>query len=187
MFRSAFALAMLAASPALAEPLTGEAAKALLFAPVTAEVEILAEAGLSADHAEALKSVGVGQPYYGAVAIAPDEGLMSEATVAAANFHDTASAGVAALAECDAKKVTETACVIAAYIRPEGWKEAGFSLSSDATAALAEYDATTGALAISPATGAFGTASGEGSAEKAVQNCGAKNEKATDCAVVIAH
>ena len=96
--RSAFALVLVSAAlatPALAEPMTGKAAKKLLFAPVTAEVEILPEAGLSQDMADALDMVGEGQPYYGAVAIAPEEGLMSEATVAAANFHDTTAAGVA--------------------------------------------------------------------------------------------
>ena len=74
----------LCVTPALAEPLTGKEAKKLVFAPIVAEVEVMAEAGLPADQAEVLKTVGVSQPYYGAIAIAPDEGLMSEATVAAA-------------------------------------------------------------------------------------------------------
>ena len=178
----AFALCV---TPALAEPLTGKEAKTLLFPPVTAEVEITPEAGLPADQAEVLKSVGITQPYYGAIAIAPDEGLMSEATVAAANFHDTASAGAAVLAECNAKKKTPTDCVIAAYIRPAGWKDAGFSLSSDATAALEEYARRKGALAISPATGAFGMAKGDTAVEQALTNCAAKNEKATDCVVAV--
>ena len=43
----------------------------------------------------------------------------------------------------------------------------------------------TGALAISPLTGAFGMAAGEGAAEKALTNCGAKNDKATDCALAV--
>ena len=188
--RSVFALVLVSASlatPALAEPLTGKAAKKLLFAPVTAEVEILPEAGLTQDMADALAMVGEGQAYYGAVAIAPEEGLMSEATVAAANFHDTTAAGVAALAECNAKKTTAQDCVLAAYIRPKGWKEAGFSLSSDATAAFKDYDRKTGAFAISVITGAFGMAAGEGSGEAALANCSAKNDKATDCALVIAN
>ena len=186
--RSALALVLVSAvlsTPALAEPLSGKAAKKILFAPVKAEVEILPEAGLPQEMADALVMVGEGQPYYGAVAIAPEEGLMSEATVAAANFHDTASAGVAALAECNAKKKTGADCVLAAYIRPKGWAEAGFSLSSDATAAFAEYDMKTGALAVSVSTGAFGMAAGEGAAEAALANCAAKNEKATDCALAV--
>ncbi len=184
-------LALAISAPAvLAEPLTGKDAKKLLFAPVVAEVEVMPEAGLPADQAEVLKTVGLSQPYYGAIAIAPDEGLMSEATVAAANFHDTASASAAALLECNAKKKTPTDCVIAAYIRPEGWKdanptEAGFSLSSDATAALQDYARKKGALAISPSTGAFGMAKGDTAAEQALTNCAAKNEKATDCIVAV--
>ena len=185
MTRFALALALIAASPALAEPMSGKEAKKLLFAPVKAEVEIMHEAGLPADQAEVLKTVGVGQPYYGAIAIAPDEGLMSEATVAAANFHDTASAATAALADCNGKKKTESECVIAAYIRPEGWQEVGFGLSSDATAAFEGYNMKSGALAISPATGAFGLAKGEGAADKALQGCTAMNELATDCALAI--
>ncbi|MBM3616390.1 MAG: 5-aminolevulic acid synthase [Alphaproteobacteria bacterium] len=173
------------AAPALAEPMAGTAAKKLLFAPVKAEVEILPEAGLPQDMADALVMVGEGQPYYGAVAIAPEEGLMSEATVAAANFHDTGSAGVAVLAECNAKKKTASDCVLVAYIRPKGWAEAGFSLSSDATAAFKEYDMKTGALAVSLSTGAFGMADGDGAAEAALANCAAKNDKATDCALVV--
>jgi hypothetical protein len=192
MIRTRFALALFLASanlvtPGLAEPIAGKAAKKLLFAPVKAEVEILAEAGLPQDMADALVMVGEGQPYYGAVAIAPEEGLMSEATVAAANFHDTTAAGVAALAECNAKKKTASDCVLAAYIRPKGWAEAGLSLSSDATAAFKDYDMKTGALAVSVSTGAFGMAEGEGAGEAALANCAAKNEKATDCAIVIAN
>ena len=175
----------LCVTPALAEPLTGKEAKKLVFAPIIAEVEVMAEAGLPADQAEVLKTVGVSQPYYGAIAIAPDEGLMSEATVAAANFHDTGSASAAALAECNAKKKTPTDCVIAAYIRPAGWNDAGFSLSSDATTALEEYARRKGALAISPTTGACGKAKGDTAVEQALTNCAAKNEKATDCVVAV--
>ncbi|MFZ9198713.1 MAG: 5-aminolevulic acid synthase [Paracoccaceae bacterium] len=192
MIRTRFVLALILVSatlvtPALAEPIAGKAAKKLLFAPVKAEVEILAEAGLPQEMADALVMVGEGQPYYGAVAIAPEEGLMSEATVAAANFHDTTSAGAAALAECNAKKKTASDCVLAAYIRPKGWADAGFSLSSDATTAFKGYDMKTGALAVSVSTGAFGMAEGEGAGEAALANCAAKNEKATDCALVIAN
>ena len=185
MIRTVLALTLIATGPALAEPLSGKDAKKLLFPPVTAEVEIMPEAGLPADQAEVLKTVGAGQPYYGAIAIAPDEGLMSEATVAAANFHDTASAATAALAECNGKKKTETECVIAAYIRPQGWTDVGFGLSSDATAAFEDYNKRTGALAISPSTGAFGMAKGKTAADDAVKACMAKNEKATDCAVAV--
>ena len=185
MTRAVFALALMLAVPAYAEPISGKQAKKALFAPVTAEVEILAGAGLPEDMAKVLVMVGEGQPYYGAVAIAPDEGLMAEATVAAANFHDTNAAATAALTECNAKRKSARECVVAAYIRPKGWQEPGFSLSSDATAAFKSYDMKTGALAVSVATGAFGMAAGDGAAEAAMKNCVAKNDKATDCALVV--
>ena len=70
MTRFTLAFALIAATPALAEPISGKEAKKLLFAPVKAEVEIMPEAGLAADQAEILKTVGAGQPYYGAIAIA---------------------------------------------------------------------------------------------------------------------
>lgn len=186
MFRAALCLALVV-TPAtgFADTLTGKAAKKLLFAPVTGEVEIMAEAGLPGDQAQILASVMLEQPYFGAVAIAPEEGLMSEATVAAANFHDSGAAGTAALAECNAKKVSVKDCVVAAYVRPKGWKDSGFALSSDATAAFKDYDMKTGALAISAQTGAFGLANGDGAADKALANCSAKNDKATDCALVL--
>lgn len=192
MTRAAFFVCVLLAVPALAsvshaQAISGQTAKDALFPPVVAEVEILAEAGLPADQAQVLVIVGEGQPYYGAIAIAPEEGLMSEATVAAANFHDTAAATIAALAECNAKKKTATECVVAGYIRPKGWQDNGFALSSDASAAFNDYDMKSGAFAVSVTTGAFGMASGEGAAESAVQACVAKNEKATDCALVIAN
>ena len=181
----AIVLLLASTAPIWAEPIAGKDAKKALFAPVVAEVDILPEAGLPADMATALVMVGEAQPYYGAVAIAPEEGLMSEATVAAANFHDTSAAGSAALAECNGKKKTATDCVVAAYIRPKGWAEPAFALSSDATAAFARYDRKSGAFAISKATGAFGMGQGEGAVDAALAACQAMNDKATDSALVI--
>ena len=184
-FAAVLCAALFAATATTAEPISGKAAKKALFAPLKAEVQIMPEAGLAADQAQTLALVGESQPYYGAVALAPDEGLMSEATVAAANFHDTASAAAAALADCNGKRKTASDCVIAAYIRPKGWKDAAFGLSSDATASFKSYDMKTGALAISAATGAFGMAAGAGAGEKALANCAAKNEMANDCVVAV--
>lgn len=183
-----FALAALivATAPALAQTLTGKEAKKALFAPVTAEVEILPEAGLPEDQAAALVLVGQGQPYYGAIAISPDEGLMSEATVAAANYHDTASAGKAALADCNARKTGKSDCVLAALIRPKGWKDRGFTLSSDATAAIKSYPGKGGALALSASTGSWGMGKGEGAGDAALAECQGRNTAAKDCALAVA-
>lgn len=175
------------ASMAGADPLTGKAAKAMLFQPGKSVAEMAAGTGLSDADLAALKSVAETQSYYGAIALSPDEGMMSEATVAAVNYHDTAAASAAALAECNAKKTGKAGCVVVALIRPKGWKAPGFGLSSDATAAFKGYDRKVGAMAVSPATGAWGMAVGEGAAEAAVADCAAKNDKATDCVVVIAN
>jgi len=175
-------LILLSAVAASAEPLTGRAAKKLMFPAKGALVEMRPEAGLSAQDQTVLATVAAQQPYYGAIAISPGEGLMSEATVAAANYHDTAAAGTAALADCNARKKAAPACVIAALIRPEGYEARALQLSLDATAALRkDYGGKGSALAISAATGAWGLGQG---AEAAVAACAAK-AAATDCTVVI--
>lgn len=171
--------------PAMAEGVTGKEARKALFPPVTAEVEILPAAGLPEAEAAALVLVGQGQPYYGAIAISPDEGLMSEATVAAANYHDTDAAQTAALADCNARKKGKADCIIAALIRPKGWSDKGFALSSDATADFKGYAGKGGALAVSRVTGSWGMAEGDGAAEAAVAACQARNPKAEDCTTVV--
>lgn len=174
-------LVMILGSLAEADVVDGKAAKAALFPAVVAEVEILAAAGLPKDQAAALEMVGGQQPYYGAIAISPDDGLMSEATVAAANYHDTDAASAAALADCNAKKTGKTDCVIAALIRPKGWEKRDLQLSSDASAGFTA-DYKQGALAISALTGAWGIGA---DADAAVKDCASKNDQTKDCAVVI--
>jgi hypothetical protein len=189
MIRSVLRVLVVTAFPgaALAQVLTGEAAAPLLFAPEGAEVELLPAPFLPKDQAELLKTVGASQPYYGAIAVSPDEGIMVEATVAAASHHSTQAASVAALAACDAKRKGATPCAVVALIRPAGWKEQPFQLSASATAAFADYARVRRdkAFAISPATGAFGQAKGRDAAEKAVADCAGKAEGAADCAVVL--
>lgn len=171
------------AGAAMAAPLDGKAAKKALFAPVKAEVEILAAAGLPKDQATILKSVGAAQLYYGAIAISPEKGLMFETTVAAANYHDVAAASAAALAGCNAAKPGKKDCVVAALIRPKGWTDKGLSLSSDATAGFkAEYQVTGSVMAISAGSGAWGI---DADADTAIAACKARNAAADDCAVVI--
>lgn len=178
-------LAIGLAGAAMAQPLDGKAAKKALFAPVKAEVEIMAEAGLPKDQAAILESVGAAQLYYGAIALSPEKGLMFETTVAAANYHDVAAAAVVALAGCNAAKPGKKDCVVAALIRPKGWKDKGLSLSSDATAGFKDdYQVSGSALAISAGSGAWGIGA---DADGAIAACVARNTNATDCAVVIAN
>lgn len=123
------------------------------------------------------------QPYYGALAMAPEAGLASEFTALAANYHDEDNARAAALEACEATRADEgTPCIIALVIRPDGW-EAGrvLQLSAEATAALSnEYRALprrSRVLAISPATGRWGVGEGR---EAAFEACGAE-----DCVAVV--
>ena len=176
-------LILLSATTALAEPLTGKAAKKLLFPVKGASVDMRPDSGLSEQDQTVLGTVAAQQPYYGAIAISPGEGLMSEATVAAANYHDTAAAEAAALADCNGKKKAKAPCVIAALIRPDGYEARPLQLSLDATTAFRkDYDGMGSALAISAATGGWGIAQG---AEAAVAACAAK-AGAKDCTVVVA-
>lgn len=182
-------IGLLLAGAAQAGPITGKAARALLFVSPGAEVEILPQAGLAAADAALLSAVGATQAYYGAIALSPDEDLMVDATVAAANFHDTDSASVAALAQCEAKRLGKTPCVVAALIRPTGWQQRGLQLSADATAGfLADYQGGSGkALASSAATGLWGIATGKAAVKAAIAACAAKAvPPPADCTVVIA-
>ena len=189
MIRSVLQCLVCAGLPfaALAQPMTGKAVAPLLFAATGAEVELLPAPFLPPDQAELLKTVGVSQPYYGAIAVSPDEGIMVEATVAAANHHSTEAASTAALAACEARRKGAAPCAVVALIRPAGWKEQPFQLSATATAEFAGYAKIRRdkAFAVSPSTGAWGMAKGRDAAVKAVADCAGKEVAAADCVVVL--
>jgi hypothetical protein len=189
MIRSVLQCLVCAGLPfaALAQPMTGEAVAPLLFAASGVEVELLPAPFLPEDQAELLKTVGASQPYYGAIAVSPDEGILVEATVAAANHHSTDAASVAALAACDAKRKGATPCAVVALIRPAGWTEQAVQLSSNATADFAEYAKIRRdkAFAVSPSTGAWGLAKGRDAAAKAVADCAGKDVAPADCVLLL--
>lgn len=173
---------------ACADPVTGKAAGRMLFADEGAEIEVIAQGFLSDADMAALQMVGAAQPYYGAIAVSPEEGLMVEATVAAANYHDTGAAAAAALAGCDARRSGKTACMVVALIRPKGWQARAFQLSAAATAAFRkDYGGRAPkALAISPASGHWGIAKGQGATQAALADCAAKaTPPLTDCALAV--
>jgi hypothetical protein len=174
-----------------ADPVDGNAARKMLFSPRTAEVDINQAAGLSETDKTTLAAMVRmnGLKYYGAIAFSPDEGLVSEALQGAFNFHGVGPAEVAALAACNkARKGGTAPCVIAATVLPKRWKERPLQLSQDATATFAVYRKGRGekAIAISLSSGAYGMAKGDGSAAKAMSDCTAKANGATDCIIVIA-
>ena len=175
------------AQAASADVLTGKAAKKALFSDDAVAVEVMKRAFLADNQADTLGSVAAQQPYYGAIAVSPDEGLMSEATIAAANYHSIEAASVAALAGCDAARKGEVPCVIVALIRPKGWEARPFQMSSEATTAFRkDYVGKGGALAVSAATGTWGMAKGTNAAAAAVTACATKLTGANDCTVIIA-
>lgn len=180
-------LAAAMASPASAQelPTLREARDLVFSADGAVEWEVLSDPALTPSDVATLDQLNrlQPQPYYGALALAPDAGLASEVTSLAANYHDEANARAAALAACEDKRDGHGApCIIALVIRPEGW-EAGrpLQLSSEATAALSdEYRALprrSRALAISPSTGRWAVAEGR---DAAVSACAA-----ADCVVVV--
>ena len=175
------------AGAAQAQVLTGEGVAPMLFAPTGAEVEVLPQKFLPEAQVAILKQVAAAQPYYGAVAVSPDEGIMVEATVAAANHHTTEAAKAAALAACDAKRKGARPCVVVALIRPQGWAARPFQLSSGATAGFADYEKIRRdkAFAISASTGLWGIGKGRDAAAKAVADCAQKAPQPADCAVAV--
>jgi hypothetical protein len=123
------------------------------------------------------------QPYYAALAMAPDAGLASEFTALAANYHDEENARAAALAACEANR--------GGRARPASWRWSSAPRAGNRAARCNcrrrrrrrlqnEYRALprrSRVMAISPTTGRWGV--GEG-AEAALEACGAP-----DCTPVI--
>lgn len=174
---------------AMAEPVGGKAARKLVYPTKSAEVEVTDAAFLTDKDRDLLQQVGAVQPYYGAVAASPSEGLLSTSLVAAAQYHDVDSAATKALAGCNERRAAGASkCVIVAYIRPEGWETRELQLSVAATNGLRK-DYRRGkapkALAIAASTGDWAVAKGDGATERALADCAAATG-ATDCAVVVA-
>ncbi|TCP42406.1 5-aminolevulic acid synthase [Rhodovulum marinum] len=171
-----------------ADVVDGRTAQRLVFDPAEVAITLVRHDFLSAKDLKALELVARQQKYYGAIAVAPSEGLLSEATVAAANYHDVDAAGVAALAACDSARKGGVACVIVAEIRPTGWEPRQIALSADATEALGKtYRRAKApkALAVSPATGIWAVADGVAAESDAVADC-ARQSGSGDCRVVVA-
>lgn len=194
--RAVLALSMLAiAAPALAQDLPNlRQARRMIFAQDGAvQGEVIPHPSLSATDLAILEQLVPTQKYYAAVAVAPDLGLMSEATIAAANYHDEENARAAALAACDTARLAAaedadadeaaagSECAIVLVIRPEGWEPGrALQLNSDASAALRGEYRRMGrprVMAISDSTGNWGI--GEDAAA-ALAACGE-----TDCRAVV--
>ncbi|QDY68868.1 5-aminolevulic acid synthase [Qingshengfaniella alkalisoli] len=180
------AIAIAPVTAALAEPVDFSTADQMLFDPDGAEVAIFPDAGLSDEDRQRIAVVGSQQVYYGAFAISPDEGLLSEATAAVANFNSADAAMRAALTECNTRRKSGTAqCVPAAHIRPKGWEARTLQLSATGTEAVrGDYRALPSPKAFAASQSTGGWAMTSGSADDAVSECASKTG-AEDCTVVL--
>lgn len=179
------------AGPALAEPLSGQAALGALFDPGSRQVVLSSRLDPREQAMVRLmvplmeRQLGRSLDYYGAIAMSPDEGFQSEASQSALNHHSVAAAERAARAACDAnRKPGSRRCIVAARIVPRGYAARAVTLSSNATRALQErYAPAAGpkAMAISPSTGAFGV----GAPQAALGTCQAGAGSAGDCSIVV--
>lgn len=174
---------------ALSEPVPFDAMRESLFDPEGAEVAVFPDSGLTPEDRQRISLVGSQQPYYGAFAISPDQGLLSEATAATANHHSAEAAAKAAVAECNGKRASGTRnCVVAAHIRPKGWTGRSMQVSQTGTAALETTYADAPlpkAFAMSPSTGAWSIMSGPAALNEAMADCAAK-ASAPDCVLAVA-
>lgn len=176
----------LCATSAIAEELpTGREADRQLFGTRGTEGVSPAGSALSESDRAILARVAQSQKYYGAIAVSPDEGLLSSATVAAANYHSVEPARAAALAECNANRASGTSrCIIGADILPRRYQEGrALQLNMDASVAVGStYRRLRGdkAFAISVETGHWGFGATDA---EATNSCAAQG--ADDCRIVI--
>lgn len=177
-----FLLSALFALPATAqEALEQSEAKRLLFSTRSAEVAVTTHPFLSDADVAALQALPeVAQlKYYGAMAAHPDDGLQAERTRGAFNFHSIEAARTAAVEGCGA------GCVVVAEILPRRYEPGrALTLNQDASKAVDgrafRRAGQNAALAISPATGAWGLGDG---GQAAVAACAAQG--ASDCEVAV--
>jgi len=140
------ALIALGLTPPLhAQTVDGAAAMGALFSTRRVKVLVFNLPMLSDQDKFVLSEISKQQKYYGAVAISPDEGLMAEATLAAANYHAIPPAEAAARAACDrARRPASARCVIAAHVLPPDHTPRALQLSVDATQAFRDNWAARG-------------------------------------------
>lgn len=176
----------------MADPLSGAAAEAELFD--TTGIGLQLSQSLTEKERATIKTLiplieqqtGTKAKFFGALAYAPDEGLVSEALQGAFNFHTVAAADRAAIAACSAvKRATSGACRLAARILPPGYQSRAISLSHDATRGFFDvYVPATGTkhFAASEATGAWAMAP---TLNGAMRACAQDTKGANDCTIVV--
>jgi len=174
-------------------PVDGRTARDLLFSRKGGQVVVFEQDFLNETQIAQFETMGGVIPYYGAVAMAPNEGMLSEANQAAANHHSIEAAEAAALKACNTARSGGRACVVVMHFLPDDY-EAGraLELSQAATEAFRSYRRGRGekAFVISPSTGLYAIEKGDGASGGAIDTCNvdfeSSNNTATDCYTVIA-
>lgn len=184
----AVGLALIVALPAAAQ-ISEREARRQVAAPRGPVVAVADLDFLDAATARALEQYARQLPYYAAIAVSPGEPAANQVSPGAVNYHSPQAASRAALATCNAQRTTGGACVIVAQTVPRGYEPGRLTLSIRATEALRgdfrRLDAPK-AFAISPATGQFAFARGDGARALARCNAAAAEQGERDCVVVVA-
>jgi hypothetical protein len=184
----AIALTACAASQVLAQTLTEREARSAVAAPRGVSVAIADLDFLTPQLRSALEAVASQLPYYAAIAVSPGEPASSQLNPGVVNFHSPEAARQRALATCNAQRTSGGPCVIVAEVRPRRYEPGAPTLSVNATEALRgayrRLDAPK-AFAISPSTGAFGYARGDGGRALATCAARASDAGASDCRIFV--
>ncbi|MEO1677348.1 MAG: hypothetical protein AAFU80_04225 [Pseudomonadota bacterium] len=180
--------AVLGAGQAPAQTLTERDARAAVPDARGVTVSVADVAFLGATEKRAVEQYAKQFDYYAAMAVSPGDPADTGSAVALANYHSPQDAQQAALAACNARRTTGGACVIVATVVPRDYAQGPLTLSKAGVDALKgpfRQLSSPKAFAISPSTGHFGFARGDGG--RALSACGARAsaDGASDCRIVI--
>ncbi|MEM1428433.1 MAG: hypothetical protein AAGG09_03135 [Pseudomonadota bacterium] len=176
------------AAPAAAQTLTEQQARQQVASSRGVQVVVADLDFIDAATKRQFEQAGKQFPYYGAFVLSPGDPQSNQSGLAAANYHSPQAAVEAALRDCNARRTTGDPCVVVAQTYPRGYEAGGLTLSTDATEALRgdfrRLDSPK-ALAISPTTGHFAFARGDGARAQSACNAAAGASGAQDCRVVV--
>ena len=193
MIKQVICAALIAATPTIvsADVLNEREARRALYNANRVEVVMMENTGLNALEFAAMEEASSQMLYYAALAYSPDDGLLSNSTIAAADHHSVEAAHQAALDACNELRNGDAECIVVSHVRPRNW-EGGRALQLGATATDDFRSNFRGGdaprvMVISPLTGKWSIMKGEGAEERALSDCNtrAAESGATDCIVVV--
>jgi hypothetical protein len=127
-------------------------------------------------------------PYYAALVLSPGDPAENQSGLTVANYHSPQVATEIALSTCNARRTSGAPCVVVAQVVPRRYEPGRLTLSKEATEALrGEFRRLDSpkAFAISPGTGRYAMARGDGT--RALSACNARAAEAgeADCRIVV--